>query len=151
MKRVFRLAALVSMLPTGGCSRGSDHAQTAQARPSADVVALAPDQLPWQKIDRGSLMAKLYGDPAKEGYYLVRYQLPPHWEAPPHLHGSPMIMTIHSGTVYVAYGADATRSAAKPFGPGSFLSFPTDTRMLEFTGDEGAVVDIQGPGPLITH
>lgn len=149
MKRQLPLPAVLALIVTGSCSRSSDLAQN--GGDLRQVVALAPDQLPWQKIDRGTLMAVLRGDPSKAGYYFVRYKLPPRWEAPPHLHTNPLVVTIQSGTMYIAYGDDLTRRTAKAFGPGSFIAFPAGTKMLEFTQEEEAIIDLQGPGPLLTR
>lgn len=123
----------------------------AQAQPSVDVVALAPDQLDWQETGEGYLMAVLYGDPAGEGHYAIRFKLPPHWEGRPHTHGGTEIVTLYSGTLYFAYGDDLSRQAAKRFGPGSFIALPAGTKMRPFTGEEEVVVDVQGQGPFTIH
>ena len=168
MRRYSPLSAVVALVVISGCSPASDDVQVAtadvdaaQAQPSAtdavsmtdstDVVALASDQVEWQDNGRGTLMAILYGDPSSEGHYVVRFKLPPHWEAPRHIHRSAQTLTIHSGTMYFALGEDLSRQAVKAFGPGSFIAFPAGTGMYEFTGDEEVVLEIQGRGPSTTQ
>lgn len=123
----------------------------AQERPAADVVAFQPDELEWRERDDGSFLAVLYGDPAAEGHYVIRFRLPPDWQGRPHTHGGDEIVTIHSGTMLFAYGEDLSREAARAFGPGSFVALPAGTAMRPFTGGEEAIVDVQGQGPFTTQ
>lgn len=123
----------------------------AQAQQSPEVIALAPDHLNWQKSDEGYLMALLYGDPSSEGHYAIRFKLPPNWAGRPHTHGGAEILTVYSGTMYLAYGEDLSRQAAKKFGPGSFVALPAGTKMRPFTGREDVIVDLQGQGPFTTQ
>ncbi len=120
----------------------------AQTKPPADVIALHPEQLEWQQTEEGYAMTVLYGDPSGEGHYAIRFMLPPKWEGRPHTHGGAEIVTVHSGTLQLAYGEDLSREAAKAFGPGSFIVLPAGTRMRGFTGDEDVIVDVQGQGPF---
>ena len=145
------MRAVVSAFATLFLLTFSPSVVQAQAQPSADVVALAPDQLEWQETEEGFLMAILYGDPSSEGHYAIRFKLPPHWEGRPHTHGGAEIVTVYSGTMYFAYGEELSRDAAKSFQPGSFIALPAGTKMQAFAGDEELVVDVQGQGPFTTH
>ncbi len=123
----------------------------AQEQPSAAVVAVAAEQVDWQETEEDFLMAVLYGDPSSEGHYVMRLKLPPNFEGRPHTHGGTEIVSVHSGTLLLAYGEDLSHEAAKSFGPGSFIVLPVGTKMRGFTGDDEVVLDIQGQGPATTQ
>lgn len=114
-------------------------------------TTLAPDELEWEEQPDGSQMVVLYGDPATEGVYALRFRFPPDWAGRPHTHGGAELVTVHSGTFYFALGEDLSREAAAEFGPGSFIGLPPGTKMRPFTGDEEAVVDVNGQGPFTTE
>lgn len=116
-----------------------------------DPVALAPDELEWEKQPDGSLMAVLYGNPAAEGPYALRFKLPEDWAGRPHTHGGAELVTVISGTFYFALGDDLSREAASAFGPGTFIGVPKGTKMRPYTGDEEVVVDVHGQGPFTTQ
>lgn len=125
--------------------------QMLEAQSSSDVIAVEPDQVEWQKSEEGFDMAVLYGDPSSEGHYVIRFKLPPNWEGRPHTHGGAEIVSVHSGTMYFAYGENLSREASKPLGPGSFIALPAATKMRPFTGEEEAIVEVQGQGPFTTE
>ena len=69
------------------------------AMPCALVVSMAtavlaassptmvmPGKEQWVKQQGGYSMAVLYGDPAKSGYYAVRFKTGANWTFPPHYH-----------------------------------------------------------------
>lgn len=125
--------------------------QTLHAQTSSEVVAIEPGQVEWQENEEGFDMAVLYGDPSTEGHYVIRFKLPPDWAGRPHTHGGAEIVSVHSGTMYFAYGEDLSREAAKPMGPGSFIVLPAGTKMRPFTGGEETIVEVQGQGPFTTE
>lgn len=125
--------------------------QPAWAQTSDVVTVTEADQLEWQETPDGASMVALYGDPSQEGPYVLRFKLPANWAGRPHTHGGAELVTIHSGTMYFAYGDDLSREAAKPFGPGDFIALPGGTKMRPYTGDDPVVVDVQGQGPFTTQ
>lgn len=122
-----------------------------QQEASSDVVAVAPDGVVWQASEEGYRMAVLYGDPAAAGPYVLRFELPPNWAGRPHTHGGTEIVTVHSGTMYFAYGEDLGREAAHALPAGAFIALPAGTPMRPYTGDEQVVVDVHGQGPFTTE
>ncbi len=135
---------LVALLP---------HAVQAQAAQAQGVEIVTPDALSWQPVegDPEVLMAPLYGNPAEEGHYIVRFKIPPSWTGRPHTHGGLEVVTFQSGTCYVAYGGDLSRQAAKKLSVGALIAMPAGTKMSGFTGEDECVADVQGQGPLTTQ
>lgn len=135
---------LVALLP---------HAVQGQAHPAQGVKTVTPDALRWQPVEGApeARFAVLYGNPAEAGHFVVRYKLPPSWAGRVHTHGGTELITVHSGTCYLAYGDVLTRDAAKKLPPGSLVAMPAGTKMRAFTGEDGCVADVQGQGPLTTQ
>ncbi len=123
----------------------------AQEQPSAAVVAVAAEQVDWEETEEGFLRAVLYGDLSNEGRYVMRLKLPANWVGRPHTHGDTEIVSVHSGTLLLAYGEDLSQEGAKSFGPGSLIVLPVGTKMRAFTGEDEVVLDIQGQGPATTQ
>src|SRR5262245_57568899 len=61
----------------------------------------------------GALVALLYGDPAKEGLFVLRMKVPKDYYIPPHKHPKPEIVTVISGTTRIGMGTIADRGAAQ--------------------------------------
>ena len=151
MKRFIPAAALASVVAV--VFTLLPHALQGQAAYPERVKTVTPEALSWQPVegDPEARMAVLYGNPAEAGHFIVRFKLPPSWAGRPHTHGGTELVTIHSGTCYVAYGDALTREAAKKFSAGAFIMMPAGTKMRGFTREDGCVLDAQGQGPLTTQ
>lgn len=123
------------------------------AEPPAGVTHVAPNEVSFQPMasDKDAEMATLYGDPSKSGIYVLRFKVPANWTGRPHLHGGTELMTVQSGSCYMAYDADLTRKAAKALPAGSFTVLPGGHPMRAFSGEGGCVLDVQGEGPFTIH
>jgi quercetin dioxygenase-like cupin family protein len=89
----------------------------------------------------------LYGDPAKDGLFVLRLKLPKGYAIPPpHTHPKPEIVTVISGTFTLGMGNVADESNAKPLPAGSFFAFEPGMAHYAFT-DEETVVQINSTGP----
>ncbi len=110
---------------------------------------MTPDALDWQPVERDPevRIAVLYGNPAEEGHYVVRAKLPPSWAGWPHTHGHTELITVHSGTCYLAHGDALTREDANELPTGTLVTMPAGTKMRVFTDEDGCVMDVQGQGP----
>ncbi len=135
---------LVALLP---------HALQGQAAQAQGVEIVTPDALSWQPVEGNpeARVAVLYGNPAEAGHFVVRYKFPPSLAGRPHTHGGTELITVHSGTCYLAYGDDLSREAAKKLSAGALIAMPAGTKMRGFTGEDGCVADVQGQGPLTTQ
>ena len=151
MKRFIPAAALASVVAV--VFTLPPDALQGQAAQTQAVKTVTPEALSWQPVEGEpeARMAVLYGNPAEAGHFIVRFKLPPSWAGRPHTHGGTELITVHSGTFYVAYGDVLTREAAKELSPGAFIAMPAGTKMRGFTGDDECVVDVQGQGPLTTQ
>ncbi len=135
---------LIALLP---------HAVQGQDYEEQGVTTVTPDALAWEPVEGAPdvRMAVLYGNPAETGHYVVRFALPPSNAGRPHTHGNTELITVHSGTCYLAHGDVLTREAANKLSTGTFVAMPAGTKMRGFTGEDGCVVDVQGQGPLTTQ
>ncbi len=117
------------------------------------VKTVTPEALSWQPVEGSpeAQIAVLYGNPDEAGHFVVRIKLAPSRAGRPHTHGVTELVTVHSGTCYLAYGDALTREAAKKLSTGAFIALPAGTKMRAFTGKDGCVVDVQGQGPLTTQ
>ena len=99
-------------------------------------------------------MARLYGDPSKEGPFVLRLRLPANYYVPPHTHPVPEIVTVLSGTFRLGAGETADKAKAQALPAGSFFAFPpgsvhfayTDEEHFAYT-DEETVIQISTTGP----
>jgi hypothetical protein len=104
----------------------------------ADHTTLGPQDVKWAKappsIPPGAEASVLYGDPAKEGLFVLRLKFPKDYAIPPHTHPKPEIVTVISGTFALGMGNVADKSNAKPLPHYAFT-------------DEETVVQINSTGP----
>ena len=135
---------LITLLP---------HAVWGQDYQEQGVTTVTPDALDWQPVegDPEVRLAVLYGNPDEAGHFVIRAKLPPSWAGRPHTHGTTELVTVHSGTLYLAHGDVLTREAAIKLSPGTFVAIPAGTKVRAFTDEDGCVVDVQGEGPLTTQ
>jgi quercetin dioxygenase-like cupin family protein len=110
-------------------------------RPQDIKWGAAPPSLP-----AGAEAAMLYGDPAKEGMFVLRVRMPKGYKIAPHTHPNPEVITVISGQFTLGMGAKADRARAEPLPAGSFSSMPAGVGHYVFV-DEDAVVQISSTGP----
>jgi quercetin dioxygenase-like cupin family protein len=123
------------------------------AQQRGGIKQVTPETLTFQPFpeEQGAQIALLHGNPGERGHYIVRIKFAPNWDGRPHTHSGAELLTVYSGTWYVAHGDDLTRKGAVKLPAGSFMALPAGTKMRAFTGEQGAVVDIQGQGPFGTQ
>jgi quercetin dioxygenase-like cupin family protein len=135
MKIVLVVAALALGL-------SSAHAQAPHTMVNADEVAWkdAPPILP------GAQISVLYGDPAKEGVFVMRLKFPANYKVPPHTHPVDEIVTVISGEFNIGLGKEFDAAQTKPYTAGALIAMPPETAHFVFT-DEETVVQISTRGP----
>jgi quercetin dioxygenase-like cupin family protein len=94
----------------------------------------------------GAQVAVLYGDPGKEGLFVLRMKVPKDYYIPPHTHPKPEIFTVISGTPRVGMGTTVDRGKAQALPAGSFVALPPGMAHYVFV-DEDTVVQISTTGP----
>jgi quercetin dioxygenase-like cupin family protein len=111
---------------------------------------IAPDDIKWgpapEVLPPGAEAAVLFGDPTKEGLFVLRLKVPADYAVPPHMHPVDEVVTVISGTFKLGMGETADENAATAFPAGSLFALPPGTAHFAYT-DEETVVQISTNGP----
>ena len=94
----------------------------------------------------GAEAAVLFGDPSKEGLFVLRLKLPAGYRVAPHTHPVDEVVTVISGTFRLGMGETADRRKAQTLPVGSFLALSPGMAHYVFI-DEETVVQISTVGP----
>ena len=125
-------------------------ASTSSATAQTATTLLSPEALTWTKnpaLPKGFESVTLLGDPTKAGEMVVqRIKLPAHALVPPHTHPFAETVTVISGTVGFGMGNKVDK-AGKMLPPGGLYAHPAKDPHYVWTGDEGAIVQIQFIAP----
>jgi len=110
-----------------------------------------PDSIKWGDVPpnfpKGAKLAVLYGDPTKDGLFVVRVKLPANYKIPAHSHPTDEIVTVLSGTFMVGMGDKLAPKAVKGFPTGSTVVAPANANHFAMTR-QPVVIEISGMGPL---
>ncbi|PWB83659.1 MAG: hypothetical protein C3F11_05465 [Methylocystaceae bacterium] len=109
-----------------------------------------PKDIQWQaapaSLPAGAEAAVLFGDPAKEGAFVIRLKAPKGYRIPPHTHPKPEVVTVISGKIDLGMGPAADRASAEALPAGSLSTMPPGVVHYVFV-DEESVVQIDAIGP----
>jgi quercetin dioxygenase-like cupin family protein len=137
------LAALFAAAPAG--------AQGAAA--SAAHKTMAPDDIQWGDappvLPKGAKLAVLYGDPSKDGLFIVRLKLPAGYQIAPHTHPTDENVTVIAGSFAVGMG-DKLDPNAKAMPAGAFFSMPAKMHHFAIAKKE-SIVEVSAMGPLVIN
>lgn len=119
-----------------------------EPHPSHTIVT--PAEIAWKagppSLQPGAQAAVLYGDPSKEGLFVMRLKLPAGFKIAPHTHPRPEILTVVSGAFHIGMGTAADKAKAQRLSPGSFFAF--DPGLAHFAHvEEETVVQLSSTGP----
>lgn len=122
------------------------HAQADQ--PEHRIVKA--DEVSWTtgppSLQPGAQAAVLYGDPGKEGVFIMRLKLPAGFKIAPHTHPKPEIVTVISGAFHIGMGNVAVEKNAHKLSAGAFFAF--DPGLAHFAHvEEDTVVQLSSTGP----
>lgn len=114
-------------------------------------VMLAPGDVKWGDappiLPAGAKFAVLYGDPGKEGLYVVRLRLPAGYKIAAHWHPVDENVTVLSGSFAMGMGDKLDAAKTRAFPAGSFLVMPG--KMNHFALAKGeTTVEVAGMGPF---
>jgi quercetin dioxygenase-like cupin family protein len=142
MTQIAWVLALVAFMLPGPAT--SQHSQ----RPVHTIVEA--DKIAWAEgpasLQRGAEFAVLYGDPSKEGVFVMRLKLPAGFRIAPHTHPQPEILTVVSGNFHIGMGVVADETKSRRLGPGSFFAF--DPGLAHYAHvEEDTVVQLSSTGP----
>jgi hypothetical protein len=139
MKRLLLAAAALGAVLLGSASAMDMHKII---KASAVQWLPAPPQLP-----KGAQVAVVYGDPGKEGLYIILAKMPDGYAIPAHWHNQVENVTVLSGTFNVGMGGKLDKAKGEALGPGSFFS--SGSKMEHFAWATGeTVVQVSGMGPF---
>jgi quercetin dioxygenase-like cupin family protein len=94
----------------------------------------------------GAQISVLYGDPAKEGVFVMRVKFPANYRVPPHTHPVDEIVTVISGEFNIGMGKEFNEAQTKPYTAGGLIAMPPGTEHFVHTKQE-TVIQISTRGP----
>jgi quercetin dioxygenase-like cupin family protein len=97
-------------------------------------------------LPKGSQMALLYGDPAKDGVFVMRLKFPGNYKIPPHTHTTDEVVTVVSGAFNIGMGATFDPGKTKPITTGGVIAMAPGTQHYVQIGEE-TVVQLSTRGP----
>ncbi len=124
------------------------------SRPAATVSAtnapLIDSNRPIMQVEEVALKGTttIFGDPAKMGPYIVRSQLAAKQTARPHFDDQDRFITVLQGTLWIGKGDVFAPDKLLPIREGGVMYLPANTHYFQVAGDEGAIVQITGNGPV---
>src|SRR5215510_12570628 len=125
-------------------------ASTAPADTMEGHTIVQPQEIKWgpapAALPPGAEAAVLFGDPSKEGLFVLRLKFPAGYHVAPHTHPVDEVLTVISGTFRMGMGETADQSKAQPLPAGSFFALPPGTAHYVFTNEE-TIVQISTNGP----
>lgn len=106
-----------------------------------------PDDSGWTRSESGVLSKVLYGDPTKEGWYILLAK----WEAGrmshPHRHPNARYITVLSGTWWIGTGPKFDPDNTEPVPAGTFVTHNANQIHYDGAKGEDALLQIVGMGP----
>jgi quercetin dioxygenase-like cupin family protein len=122
--------------------------QTTSSKP--DHAFLMKEDLKWMEgpasLSTGAKVALLEGDPAQEGPFTLRLQLPDGFMIQPHWHPAVEHVTVISGTFNIGMGEKFDKSGGRALPAGAFAFMPPGMRHFAWTTGE-TVLQLHGTGP----
>jgi quercetin dioxygenase-like cupin family protein len=117
------------------------------AEDARGFVTIKPDEIHWQHNESGPDIAVIYGDPQKEGFYIIRARFAPGVMSRPHYHPNDRHVTVLSGTWWAGTGPNFDPDATTPMPPGSYMKHPAGAVHFDGAKDAEVIVEIKGMGP----
>lgn len=114
-------------------------------------VRLTPDEIEFASGDgSGPDITLIAGDPAEEGFYLLRARFAPGVFSTPHYHSTDRHVTVIKGVWYTGTGPEFDRDDTVPLPAGSYMMHPAGAVHYDGAKDEEVIVEIKGIGPATT-
>jgi quercetin dioxygenase-like cupin family protein len=92
-------------------------------------------------------MAVLYGDPSKDGMFVIRAKLPANYKIPAHSHPTDETVTVLTGTLMIGMGDKLVAANAKAFPAGSLIVAPAKANHFVLS-KQPVVIQVAAMGPL---
>jgi len=97
-------------------------------------------------LPKGSQMSVLYGDPTKDGIFVMRLKFPADYKIPPHTHPTDEVVTVVSGAVNFGMGATFDPAKTTAVSAGGVVAMPPGMQHYVQVGQE-TVVQLSTRGP----
>ncbi|HUU74324.1 MAG TPA: cupin domain-containing protein [Burkholderiales bacterium] len=113
------------------------------------MTVIQTDEIAWKDYPGlpGVKFVVLYGDPKKEGVYVVRAKFSPNTMSRPHWHPDARYVTVISGTWWGGTGDSFDPDLTVPIKAGGFAVHTAGEVHYDGAKDEEVVVQIIGVGP----
>jgi quercetin dioxygenase-like cupin family protein len=137
MKKLLIFAGLIAL------------AGSASAQDAMKGLMVTPDALTWKDnlaLPKGAQSVTILGDPTKAEMVVQRIKYPPNYQLPPHTHPYVELATVISGAFGTGEG-EKLEKTGELLKAGSLYTHPARHAHYGWTGDEGAIVQVQYTGP----
>jgi quercetin dioxygenase-like cupin family protein len=98
-------------------------------------------------LPKGAQSTVLYGDPSKEGMFVLRLKLPANYKIPPHTHSVDEIVTVISGQAKVGMGKTADEKGTTAVKAGGVITMGPGMEHYVLI-EEPTVVQLSTRGPF---
>jgi quercetin dioxygenase-like cupin family protein len=109
-----------------------------------------PGDIAWKdgppSLPKGAQMSVLYGDPSKEGIFVMRLKLPANYRIPAHTHPVDEVVTVVSGEFNLGMGTQVDPTKTKAITAGGVIAMPPGTQHYVQINQE-TVVQLSTRGP----
>jgi quercetin dioxygenase-like cupin family protein len=110
-----------------------------------------PPEVKWMPappaLPAGAQLAVMYGDPSKNGPFVVRVKMPAGYRVAAHHHPTVENVTILEGSFHTGMGDKLEEKNGTSFAPGGFVSMPANMNHYAWTTAE-TIIQVHGDGPL---
>ena len=146
---VFRVVRSLSTALAGALVLALPSASADIDRTAVDFTV--PDDIQWVRNAAGTNeSAVLFGDPQKEGPYVMRIRWLPGNMSRPHFHNFDRFFVVISGTWWVGTGDTFDPASTVAVPPGSYVIHRANKIHYDGAKDGEAVIQVWGMGPVTT-
>jgi hypothetical protein len=90
----------------------------------------------------------LFGDPSKDGTYVVRTRIAPNTKTRPRFYDRDRVVTVLKGTWWVGEGEVFRPEKVVPVREGGLMYQPANMKTFDITGSSEVILQITGTGPI---
>lgn len=117
-----------------------------------NFIVIQFDEFEWDENNNELQQKVIYGDPSKEGLYILRARFPAGVTSIPHTHNQDRFVTVIEGNWYAGTDASHDINSTTKIPAGGFMVHPAGAVHFDGANHEAPViVEIRGMGPVITE